>query len=136
MMNPPNPQPLVCDMSTAPDTPHERMAEYARLFEHALVGSERTADALSWRFTARAGVEAWVRDLADREAACCPFFTYSVTATDGEVVFTIAADPDPMLQGILAEMHDLPERIGDGLPRLLARLNQRGLDVRAADSIG
>lgn len=136
MTNPSNPQPLVCDMSTAPDTPQERMAEYQRLFEHALVGRERTADALSWRFAARAGVDAWIRDLAEREAACCPFFTYTVTADDAEVVFRVAAEPEPMPRAILDEMHALPERIADGLPGLLARLHEHGLNVRTADIIG
>lgn len=128
-----DPTPLVCDMTTAPDTPQERIAEYARLFEHALTGRERTTDAVIWRFTERAGVEAWVRDLSDREAACCPFLTYTVTAADGEVAYQIAAGDEPMMQAILDELHQLPDRIGDGLPGLLNQLNSIGLDVRAND---
>jgi hypothetical protein len=109
------------------------MAEYGRLFEHALAGRERTTDAVIWRFTARAGVEAWVRDLADREAACCPFLTYTVTAQDGAVTLQIAAGEDPTTQAILDEIHQLPEHIGDGLPGLLQRLDQIGLDIQASD---
>ena len=109
------------------------MAEYGRLFEHALAARERTHDAAILRFTARAGVEAWVRDLADGEAACCPFFNYTVTETDGEVSYEIAGDDDPIVQGILDEVYQLPERIGDGLPGLLQRLNDHGLAVRASD---
>jgi hypothetical protein len=120
-------------MTTAPDTPQERMAEYGRLFEHALAGRERTTDAVIWRFTARAGVEAWVRDLADREAACCPFFVYTVSEQDGQVTYQIAGDDDPIVHGILDEFHHLPERLADGLPGLLQRLHDHGLEVRARD---
>jgi hypothetical protein len=120
-------------MTTAPDTAQERMAEYGRLFEHALAGRDRTTDTVIWRFTARAGVESWVRDLADREAACCPFFTYTVTTHDGEVTYRIAADDDPIAQGILDEFHQLPDHIGDGLPSLLQRLHTAGIDVQASD---
>ncbi len=127
------PAPLVCDMTTAPDTPQERMAEYRRLFEHALTGRDRTTNAVIWRFTARAGVEAWVRDLANREAACCPFLHYTVTEHDGEVTYTIAGDDDPIVQAILDEAHALPDQIDNGLPGLLQRLDQAGLDIRTSE---
>ena len=133
MTTPATPAPLVCDMTTAPDTPQQRMAEYGRLFAHAHTGSDRTSDAVIWRFTARAGVEAWVRDLADREAACCPFLTYTVTEHDGEVTYQIAGDDDPMIQAILDEIYQLPGRNGDGLPGLLNQLKEAGLDVHATD---
>jgi len=122
MTTSPSPAALGCDMTTAPDTPHDRMAEYARLFEHALAGRQRTVDAVIWRFTARAGVEAWVRDLSAREAACCPFLTYTVTAHDSEVTWQMAGDQDPMVQAILDQFHQLPENVGDGLAGLLQRL--------------
>lgn len=133
MTTPSNPTPLVCDMTTAPDTPQERMAEYGRLFEHALTGRERTNDAAILRFTARAGVEAWVRDLANREAACCPFFDYTVTEHDGQVSYKIAGDNDPIVQSILDEFYQLPDHIGDGLAGLLHRLHDSGLDIQTND---
>ena len=128
-----SPAPLVCDMTTAPDTPQERMAEYGRLFDHALAGRERTTDAVIWRFTARAGVEAWVRDLADREAACCPFLTYSVTEHDGQVVYRIAGDDDPMTQAALDEIHRVPDHMAEGFPGMLDRLHQAGFDIATSD---
>ena len=96
-------------------------------------GSDRTSDAVIWRFTARAGVEAWARDLADREAACCPFLTYTVAENNGEVTNQIAGDDDPMIHAILDEIQQLPGRIGDGLPGLVKQLKDVGLDVQAND---
>jgi hypothetical protein len=121
--------PLVCDMSTAHDTPQERMAEYARLLDHALTRRERTSDAVIWRFTARPGVEAWVRDLADREAACCPFLTYTITVAGGQVTYRIAGDDDPMVQAALDEIHRVPEHAADGFPGLLEGLDRAGFEV-------
>jgi hypothetical protein len=117
-------------MTTAADTPHERMAEYGRLFEHALVARDRTANAVIWRFTARAGVEAWVRDLADREAACCPFLDYAVTDHEGQITYTISGDDDPTVQAILDEVDNLPDQLASGPAGLLKRLEAAGLDVR------
>ena len=65
--------PIACDMSGARDTLEDRLAEYRRLFEHALIGRESTETATTFRFAARPGVREWVCDLAKREAACCSF---------------------------------------------------------------
>ena len=35
-----NPMPIVCDMSTAPDTGPQRLAEYHRLFSSHLLGRD------------------------------------------------------------------------------------------------
>src|SRR5436190_4727598 len=70
--------PVACDMSTASDTPHERLVEYDRLFEHALLGRERRANAVVLSFRADPATRAAVEDLARREAACCPFLDYRV----------------------------------------------------------
>jgi hypothetical protein len=121
---------FVCDMSAAPDSPRERLAEYRRLFEHALAGRARTADAVAWRFTARPGVEAWVRDLAAREAACCPFLAYAVTVQDDTVVFSIAGGGDPRLRPMLDLVHALPDEVAAGAPGLLERLPAVGLEIR------
>lgn len=133
MTTPDAPRPIVCDMTTAPDTPQERMAEYARLFEHALTGRERTTRSTVWRFTAHAGAADWVRDLAAREAACCPFLTYTVTERDGEVAYEIAGDDDPTIHSILDEIHQLPGHVTSGLPGLLERLGHTGLHIATSD---
>jgi hypothetical protein len=134
MTNPATPAPLICDMTTAPDTPQERMAEYGRLFEHALIGRDRTANAVVWRFTARPDVEAWVRDLADREAACCPFLDYTVTDHHGQITYRIAGDDDPIVQAILDEVHNLPDQIESGAADLLDRLETAGLDIHTDET--
>jgi len=103
---------VACDMSTATDTPEERIAEYGRLFERALLRRERRPDSVVFHLApdARAAVES----LARREAACCPFADYRVETAGDEVVFTITnpvtderrADVDSMLD----EFHALPDR--------------------------
>jgi hypothetical protein len=81
--------PIACDMSTARDTPDERLAEYAALFERALVRRERPQHAVVFAFEATPGVRERVEDLARREAECCPFLDYRVRTGDGEVVYTV-----------------------------------------------
>jgi hypothetical protein len=130
-----SPQPLVCDMTNAPDSMDERMAEWGRLFEHALAGRERTEGAVIWRFTARAGVEEWARDLAAREAACCGFLTYTVTVKDGQVVYRIDGDSDPMVQAALDELHDVPDHIAAGIPGMWDRLNRAGFEIRTSGTV-
>lgn len=80
--------PVVCDMTSAEDTIVDRIAEYRRLFEHALLGQESTLTATTFRFADRPGVRAWVLDLVRREAACCPFLSYEVDLEDDQIVWT------------------------------------------------
>ena len=72
-----------------PDTPDERIAEYAELFERALLTRERRADAVVFAF--RADALEQVEDLARREHACCPFLDYRVETARDEVVWTITS---------------------------------------------
>jgi hypothetical protein len=80
--------PVACDMRTATDTLQERLAEYRRLFEHALVSRESTATETTFRFAARPGVADWVLDLVTREAECCPFLSYEVEQEGDQIVWT------------------------------------------------
>lgn len=121
--------PIACDLTDAPDTPEERLAEYGRLFAHALVGRERTADAVDLRFAAKPGVAEWVADLARREAACCPFLTHQVSPDGAHILWRISTEAGPTAQAILDECHALPERVGDGFKGLLERLDARGITV-------
>jgi hypothetical protein len=101
--------PIVCDMTNAPDTPAERIAEYGRLFRVALVGRERTGDGIRFRFRDRDGVEGWIRELARREQACCAFFSFVVSARGGEVWWDATVVDDDVARQILEEFFRLPD---------------------------
>jgi hypothetical protein len=120
---------IACDMTGAPDTAEERMAEYGRLIAAAYSGRERTGDGIRLRFRARDGVEAWIRDLSAREKACCPFFDFTVTVADGEVRWDATVVDDDIARAILDEFYRLPETAGAGLPGLEDRLTDRGLAI-------
>jgi hypothetical protein len=127
-MNPP----IACDMTGAPDTGPERMAEYQRLFTEALVGRERTGAGIRFRLRADAGVEDWVRDLATREKACCPFFDFSVATVGDEVHWDATVVDDDTARAILDEFYVLPDNLEGGLEGWENRLKQRGLEIVAS----
>jgi hypothetical protein len=106
--------PVACDMSTATDTPGERLAEYGRLFANALVRRDRREHAVVFTLSAAAREQA--EDLAHREAACCPFLEYRVEATAGQVILTVTnpgrVDAEPILDGFYA----LPEQAVERIP--------------------
>jgi hypothetical protein len=77
-------------MSSASDTPDQRLAEYRRLIDRALLRREREDHSVVLAF--RSDERELVEDLARREAACCPFLDYRVDAAGEEVVWTIS-DP-------------------------------------------
>ena len=80
--------PVACDMTAAEDTLAERIAEYRRLFDHALVHRESTDTTHHVPASpTRPGVRDWVLDLVRREAACCPFLSYEVDLDDDHIVW-------------------------------------------------
>lgn len=118
---------VACDMTAAADTPAERLAEYSRLFEHALVGRVRRPDAAIFRFAAKAGVAAWITDLAAREAACCPFLTYRITGNATELEWHTSGDPaDTAVQAMLDEWYAAPDWAQGGPDEVASRLEARG----------
>ncbi len=121
--------PIACDMTSAPDTGPERMREYGRLFARALVGRERTAEGIRFRFRAGDGVEAWVRDLAAREKACCPFFDSGINTVGDEVHWDATVIDDDIARAILDEFYALPDTVADGVEGLENRLGERGLEI-------
>jgi len=82
-------------MSTAEDTPGERVREYRDLFERALVQHERRPDTVVLSLRADPGAREAVEDLARREAACCPFLDHHVETAGDEVTWTIRGDERP-----------------------------------------
>jgi hypothetical protein len=132
--------PIVCDLTGAPDTAEERMAEYGRLFAQSLAGRERTAEGVRLRFRADDGVEAWVRDLAAREKACCAFYDFRISATGGEVrweiglVDGVAADDEDAARAMLDEFYDAPDNVAGGVVGMTERLSDRGIAITTNES--
>jgi hypothetical protein len=120
--------PIVCDMSAAPDTGPQRLAEYDRLFSTHLVGRERTGSGIRFQLRADDGVEAWVRDLAGREMACCAFLDSQIAVEGGQVLWDITTIDDDIAQAILDEYYDLPDSAGADADELEQRLSAKGLE--------
>jgi hypothetical protein len=128
--------PILCDMTDAPDTAVERLAEYERLFVGALVGRERVGDGIRFRFRAEAGLEDWIRDLAAREKACCAFFTFDITTHGDEVWLDASVVDDDLARQILDEYYRLPDTLADGAAALFERFTEQGLQVMIRDEGG
>lgn len=117
--------PLVCDLSGSGETPRDRLEEYRRLFDSALLQRLRTDRGIRFRFRAGAAGEERLRDLAAREMACCPFFDIGVRRVGDELWWdTVVTDPEAGL--VLDEFYRLPEHVleADALPN---RMRERGL---------
>jgi hypothetical protein len=126
--------PIICDMTDAPDTAEERTAEWGRLLAVAYTGRERIQGGVRLRLRADDGIEAWVRDLAARDKACCPFLDFTVTTAPGEVRWDVTvADgtvmDDDMARTIMDAFYNLPDAVGGGVAGMVGRLNQQGLAV-------
>lgn len=124
--------PIACDMSTATDTPEERLAEYRNLFGEHLVGRERTDTGIRFRFRADPGLAENVRDLAAREKACCAFFDFAISETDQEVTWEATVIDDPAARQILDEFYQLPETAYLDVETMYERFEQRGLQIITA----
>jgi hypothetical protein len=121
--------PIVCDMTTAPDTGPERIAEYQRLFAQHLIGREKTPQGIRFRYRAEPGVEEWVRDLSAREKACCAFFSFTITRVGDQVLWDASVVEDDLARAMLAEYYALPDTIGQGVEALHDRVTGLGLPV-------
>jgi len=127
--------PIACDLTDALDTSQERLAEYQRLFTQALIGKERTPDGIRFRFRAEHGIEAWVRDLAAREKACCAFFAFAVSAERDEVLWDAAVSDNDSARAILDEFYLLPDTVVESLDGLRKRFAGRGLVLHSDPAI-
>lgn len=104
---------IACDMSTAVDTPDERIDAYGRLCADALVRRERNDGAVVLAFRADPATRATVEDLVHREAACCPFVDQRVETVGEEIVWTITnpvvGEERASAEGMLDGFHELPD---------------------------
>jgi hypothetical protein len=80
---------IACDMSTAVDTPDQRLDAYRRLFADALLRRERHDGTVVFALRADPSTRATLGELVRREAACCPFVDYRVETVGDEIVWTI-----------------------------------------------
>jgi hypothetical protein len=124
---------VACDMTDAPDTPEERMAEYGRLFGQHLVSRERTAEGIRFRLRADDGVEAWVRDLLAREKACCPFFDFELATVDGVLRWDITVDDD-LARAVLDEFYRATSTAGEDWNGVERRLTDLGFTITTNDT--
>ena len=122
-----SPVPIVCDMSSAPDTGPQRLAEYDRLFSTHLLGRERRGEAIRFRLSADHGVAEWVRDLAAREKACCAFLDSQIAVEGSQVLWDISTIDDDIARAILDEYYDLPDSAGAEAQELERRVSAKGL---------
>jgi hypothetical protein len=126
---PPADTPIACDVSTAPDTAAERLAEDHRLFTTALIARERTPQGtVRFRFRADDGVAAWVRDLAAREQACCAFFAFEVTTVGDQVHWDAAVADNDTAHALLDEFFRLPDTTTEDPAVLAERYRDHGLE--------
>ena len=124
--------PIVCDFTDASDTPQERFAEYGQLFNAWLIGRERTADGVALAFEPGDGVAEWVADLAAREAACCPFMSYDVTADEKAIRWVTWGSE--ATQPILDEYYAMYEAVKTSSAQdLIARATAGGFEIRVPD---
>lgn len=125
--------PIACDMSTARDTPDERLAEWGELFDRALLWRARRADAVVFSFRADPGTREQVEDLTHREHACCPFLDYRIDTVGSEVIWTTTnvrtGDEGAGIDIMLDAVHALPDHVGSDFRGLLERLADRGVNV-------
>ena len=127
------PIPIACDMTNAPDTTEERIADYRRLFGDDLSGRDRTETGIRFRFRTRAGLADEVRDLSAREKACCAFFDFEITEDDDEITWHASVADDPIARQILDEFYALPDSLTKSTEDLLKRFAQQGLPIVVDD---
>lgn len=80
--------PIACTLA-AVDV-DKRISDLLTAFDH-LVDSERFPGGFRWTFRSAPGIEALVRDLAEREHHCCPFLTLTVSSTQDTVIWEARA---------------------------------------------
>jgi hypothetical protein len=127
--------PIVCDLSTAEDTAEERLADYHRQFERALLRRERREGAVVFAFRADGGTREALHDLARREAACCPFLDYRVETLGDEVIWTtsnlLSGSERAGVDAFLDVLYALPDHAGSDIEGFFGRLADAGVETVA-----
>ena len=81
-----------------------RVQEFDDLFRDHLVALESVPGRAVLTLDGGHDLESLVRDLADRESACCSFFRFEVTSVGGVVRLTVEVPPERqhVLDGLVA----------------------------------
>ncbi len=99
--------PVACSLASQPELLADRIDEFRRLFAEALISRERTADGIRFRLRSEPAIETWVRDLAQREHACCPFFQFDIAVGDAEIYWYATVIDDDSARQVLDELYQL-----------------------------
>lgn len=71
-----------------------RLAEFDALFRDNVRRIERADDLVRLHLSGQPGLLEVVRDLAEREVACCSFFRFIIEGRDDDLVLTISVPAD------------------------------------------
>ncbi len=123
----------MCDLTGAPDTASERIAEYRRLFDRHLVATSVTDGVVRFCFRNDDRVETWVRDLMAREQRCCAFLEFSVGVDAGEVRWDATVGDDDAARAVLDEWAQLPATVAEGADAVRDRWIAGGLELVATE---
>lgn len=104
--------PSACALPTAEQP--LRVAEFDEVFSHAVRGAERVAAArLRLELDPATGVAGRVADLAAAETACCSFFTFTLTVTEGRLTLEVTVPPPytGVLDAVAARADEMSGRV-------------------------
>jgi hypothetical protein len=114
------------------------MNRYRSAFRQ-LIHSEKLPNGFRWTFPAEAALEARLRELAEREHACCSFFSFELSSDRDRITWTVTADE--RARSVMDEFCRLPERLreesleGGGLVSLKRKMEAAGLAFTGAKNV-
>lgn len=102
-------EPIVCtaDLRDNP-TVQGQLDGYRAVFEH-LLRTEKFEGGVRWVFSNRPGLDAELRNLAEKERQCCSFFKFDLRSTGEAIVWETTAREEAA--SVLEEFGRLPERL-------------------------
>ena len=104
-------EPIVCtaDLRDKP-TVQDQLDGYRAAFDH-LIRTEKFEGGVRWIFENRPGLDAELRNLAEKEHQCCSFFKFDLRTTGETIVWETTAHKEAAT--VLEEFGRLPERLNE-----------------------
>jgi hypothetical protein len=88
-------EPMTTDACTLPTAERPlRRAEFDALFSESVRTAERGDDRVVLHLSGTAGLQDRVRDLTERESACCSFFRFEIEGVDDDLTLRISVPPE------------------------------------------